>query len=235
MRTTRVFLVVACSLFAACNDDDSGGARIDPAQLTNSSGEVTLADGSQMEFSITSERYKQWDAARRALDKKTAARFGARLQPSAPTEQSISRAVAYLEQDARSRQAIERTGLSARGFVELTVALEQQMRLAGGQGGAREPRSLPAPYPPPIDSSYMPATPVTPVPVEPRPSEPVTRLDTLFPTPRPAPRDTVRRDSLPKRDSTLPRRDIVVAPKPPPPRDTARDTLRPPPDTLRST
>ena len=247
--TRATFCVIAAISLAvlACNDDDgAAGRQLDPSQLTNSSGEVALSDGGTMAFTITSERYKQWDAAQRSLDKRVAKRFGQLLQPASPSERSLSSAVAYLEQEPRARQAIEKAGLTVRGFVELTVALEQQMRLAGGGGGT--PRSAPPPpptYTAQVDSGYLPVPPPsTPAPTETRPI-PQTRTDTLFPapvrTPAPLPapvtsptppaptadpvpsRDTTappRDTSSPKRDPVPTRSDTAVTPKPP-----ASDTL----------
>lgn len=233
MRTTCVLLIFA--LLTACSDDDTAvGGYVNPSQL-NSSGEVALADGSSLAFSITSERYKQWDAAQRALDRRVASQFGVLLKPASPTARSISSAVAYLEQDAMSKQVVERAGLTVRGFVELTVALEQQMRLASEKSATRaEP--MPAPYAPPMDSGYAPAPRITPEPVTTSLANQRARdtpSDTLFPTP-------VARDSTPRRDTIAARRDSLTTPKrdsavPPErsPRDSVRDTLLATPDSIR--
>lgn len=237
-----VFLIPLLSLLAACDDDGAAsGGDVDPSYLTSSSGEVALADGGTMAFVITSERYKQWDAARRALDRKVAARFGTLLQPAAPTEQSIDRAVAYLEQDARSSRAIERAGLSVRGFVELTVALEQQMRLVGSRRSSRaEPLPLPMPdtFTRPVDSGYVPAPPITPLPFTPLPQAPTpayprspdsaVRSDTLFPRSQPRDDTLSRRPASSASDSVVPRRDTLT-----PARPAARDSVRDTRDTLR--
>ena len=257
MRGTRLLLILL--LVSACSrDEDASASQVDPSQLT-SSGEVELADGGRMSFNITSERYKQWDQARRAFPKSLITRFGQVLQPRSPSESSINSAVALLERDPRARQAIEQAGLSVRGFVEITVALEQQMMLASTRGERVDPMPAPETYPLSMDSGYypMPAPvpypepvpaaplpyPYTPAPVTPAP---VTPYPTPVPaTPYPAP-DTVRRDtivrpvlppprpdtSVPRRDTTPVRRDSVVPPKPPP-RDTVRDTSRViPPDSI---
>lgn len=249
MRGTLCLL--ALLLVSACGrDEDASASQVDPSQLT-SSGEVELADGGRMAFNITSERYKQWDQARRAFPKSLITRFGQMLQPRSPTEASINSAVALLERDTRARQAIERAGLSVRGFVEITVALEQQMMLASTRGERVDPipaqtyplsmdsgyypMPAPAPYPEPVPAAPLPY-PYTPAPVTPYPT-PVPA------TPYPAP-DTVRRDTVarpvlppPRPDTILPRRDTVrrdsVVPPKPPPRDTVRDTSRAiPPDSV---
>lgn len=203
-----------------------------------------------MSFSITSERYKQWDAARRAFPKSLIARFGQVLQPRAPTERSIANAAALLESNAQARQAIERAGLSVRGFVELTVALEQQMlaATAGTDAGRIEPLPSTQTYPMSMDSGYYPYYPYTPrpIPVSPDtlPVTPVPVTPTPYPAPLPLPRDTARRDTMllppqppptplprpdtvaPRRDTLQPRRDTAVVPKQQP-RDTTRDSLPP--------
>lgn len=245
MRGTLCLL--ALLLVPACGrDEDASASQVDPSQLT-SSGEVELADGGRMAFSITSETYKQWDQARRAFPKSLITRFGQVLQPRSPTEASINSAVALLERDPRARQAIQQAGLSVRGFVEITVALEQQMMLASTRGERVDPMPAetyplsmdsgyypmpaPVPYPEPVPAAPLPY-PYTPAPVVPAPS-----------TPYPAP-DTVRRDTLtrpvllpPRRDTTVPRRDTIrrdsVVPPKPAPRDTVRDTSRAiPPDSV---
>ncbi|HET9452646.1 MAG TPA: hypothetical protein VFO66_00075 [Gemmatimonadaceae bacterium] len=247
--------LIALLLVSACSRDEGASAsQVDPSQLT-SSGEVELADGGRMAFNITSERYKQWDQARRAFPKALITRFGQVLQPRSPTEASINAAVALLERDPRARQAIEQAGLSVRGFVEITVALEQQMMLASTRGERVDPVPAPETYPLSMDSGYYPIPapapypepvpaaplpyPYTPAPVVPAPVTP------LPATPYPAP-DSVRRDTIvrpappaprpdttsPRRDTAPVRRDSVVPPKPPS-RDTVRDTSRViPPDSL---
>lgn len=233
-----------CGVLLACNRGESNGRPpVDPSQFSSSSGEVALSDGGSLEFSITSEQYKQWYAAQQALDKRIASRFGALLQPASPSERSIRRAIEYLESQPSARQAIERAGMSVRGFVVTTVALEQEMRVAS-ESGPRPPDTMPAmpaplPYPyqyPP--TAYPPAYPVVPgysTPLPERRIDSTRRVDTVF-LPSPS-RDTsrVRRDTLlpsrslvqPSRDTLLPRRDTA-----PPKRDTLTPS-KPPRDTVR--
>jgi hypothetical protein len=208
MRSILSF-VILCGL-AACNRDGPELRRADGTPFSTSGGEVALADGSRLEFVITSQRYKQWDVAQRALSRNVAARFGALLQPKSPTERTIARAVAYLESDPGARKAIESSGMSVKDFVLMTVALEQEMRVASGQtAGPPTPAATPLPYPIPIDTTPA-ALPVVPkVQID-----STMRADTAI---SPAPHDSVKRDSMP----------------PKPTRDTARDTTRKaPPDSL---
>jgi hypothetical protein len=193
-------------LVAACSRGDNAPLRTaDGSLLSSSGGTVELTDGSRLQFVITSERYKQWDAARSALRPNVAARFGALLQPKSPSEKSIDRAVAFLETDVPSREAIERTGMSVKNFVLMTVALEQEMRVA--QRGTQRPTPMPALLPSPVDSGSdsRPAPSATPAPRV----DTIVKPDTIFTSQR--------------RDTSAPKRDTVIVPKPP--RDTARDTM----------
>ena len=230
-------VAMACMLMAC---DKLRGDRSDASLLTSSGGEVALADGGSLEFAITSEQYKRWDRARRGINKSVAARFGEILQPDGPTERSIDAAVTYLEGETSARRSIERAGMSVRGFVVMTVALEQEMRVASGQPAVRqpEPESLPydfppydtmliqpapTPYPPPYPAPYPSPYPTPyPAPVD------SYRVDTALPVP---PRDTMsriiipapRRDTIYRQTPTIFRRDTVR-------RDTVRiDTTRPAP------
>jgi hypothetical protein len=255
MRYTRFFAIGLLAAATACDrgNDAAAAQQVDPSQLT-SSGEVALADGGSMSFSITSERYKQWDQARRAFPKSLITRFGQVLQPRSPSERSINNAVALLEGNAQARAAIEQAGLSVRGFVEITVALEQQMMMAS-TGGTRVENAPIETYPQTMDSGYypMPTPTYTPPPVTPLPQPYPAQPYPAQPTPQPytpvlpAPRDTVRRDSVlpvpvpmptPRPDTTPVRRDTAPSPVR---RDTViappRDTVRPapaPPDSVTS-
>jgi hypothetical protein len=247
MRWTRALLVPVA--LAACNRDtySVSDARYDPTQLTSSSGEVSLSDGSNFDYVITSDRFRQWDAARKGFSREVSVRFGELLSPRSPTERSIQRATAYLESQERTRQAIERTGMSVRGFVLMTLALEQQMILATQRGSQDMVADMPLPAdtlaidtpyaPPPMPPQYPSAS--APIPLDsPR------RVDTVYlPTPRDTmpvwrdamrPRIDIRRDSMRvRRDSLRPRAD-TLRDLARPPRDTTRppnDTARPPRDT----
>lgn len=209
MRTLMSLALIL--LVAACNRHDQTPLRTaDGSLLSSSGGEVALSDGSHLQFAITSERYKQWEAARGALRSNVVSRFGALLQPKSPTEATIGRATAFLEADVPSREAIQRTGMSVKDFVLMTVALEQEMRVASGAGASASQQDhvpMPAPLPSPVDTGAAAEPRATPVPT-PRVDTAV-RLDTAVR--RPAPRDTSRKPDT-----------LSSAPKPP--RDTVRDT-----------
>jgi hypothetical protein len=254
MRLTIVAL--SCLLVAACKQDrtaDSSSLRPGDAGWTSSSGEVALTDGETLSFTITSERYKAWDAARQGIDRRIAARFGALLQAASPSRRSIEKAAAYLESEPAAKAAIERAGMSIRDFVVTTVALEQEMKLASARG--QIPRdSVGSPYPTnqpyPVDttsfSTYTPIPLPEPVPVVrqyidtfPRPDSQtrrdsfvITRMDTSrrsFPIADSIARAAARRDSAARatrpRD-TMPNRDTT---------SKSRDTTRIPRDTVRDT
>jgi hypothetical protein len=249
-----VGLAVLCLALAACNRDSGSysvsDAQYDPRLLTSSGGEVSLSDGTDFDYVITSDRYRQWDAARKGFSRDVSQRFGAILSPKAPTERSIERAITYVTNQAAARQAIERTGMTVRDFVLMTVALEQQMLLAE----QRQPPEAMANLPLPMDTGYVdslyppgyapsPYSRPLPAPYTPLPLDSARRVDTVY---LPAPRDTmpIRRDSIRPRidardtiirsDLSRPRIDTSRDSTRLPPRDSvrpSRDTTRPPRDT----
>ena len=258
-----VAIALTCLFVAACGQDRTAdeSPRLRPGEpgWTESSGEVSLTDGETLSFTITSERYKAWDAARQGIDQRIASRYGALLQAASPSRRNIERAVQYLESEPAAVASIERAGMSVRDFVVTTVALEQEMRLADARGEI-PPDTMPAaPYPGyqpyPVDtSSFSPYTPiplpapvvVPPTPVVrqyldtiPRPDTTrrdtgfvITRTDTTtrrFPIADSIARAAARRDSIARATS---RRDSVIIR-----RDTVvkRDSVKPPVDTLRDT
>jgi hypothetical protein len=225
----RVVLIVLAAVALSACDDLRGlvGGGNNATLVSSSGGEVALADGGSLEFAITSEQYKRWDRARRGINRRVAARFGEILQPDAPTERSISEAVSYLESEPGARSAIEKAGMSVRGFVVMTVALEQEMRVASGQPRVRQPEPTSSPYDfPQFDTTLIQQPPhPTPYPV----AVDTYRVDTAFPI---HPGDTMTRiiPPMPRRDTfsrprpTIFRRDTVMR------RDTIRrDTVIPPP------
>lgn len=241
-----LLLALAASALASCDKVGIGGGhqddwdKIDESILTTSSGEVQLADGRRLPYSVTSERYRAWDAAQAALDRTTAENFGDRLDAENPSEASIQSAIDYLESVPTAKEAIERNGLSVRDFVMTTVALEQEMRLATGEGRApRQPPMEMPPLPAYADTlaTYPPVPPPTYVPYTPPPVYTPAPVPTYTPTPVFDPRDTA---SLPRpRVDTTPRTTPVPpaptptpvpAPTPTPP-PVPRDTARPRTDT----
>ena len=185
-----VALAFACLVVTACKQDRTADAPPRPGDpgWTSSTGEVSLTDGETLSFTITSERYKAWDAAKDGLDSRIASRFGAILQPGSPSRRNIEKAVAYLESEPAAKAAIERAGMSVRDFVVTTVALEQEMKLASARGEI-PPDTMPTPayQPYPMDTSSFGATTYTPIPL---------------PEPVPVARQYI--DTFPRRDTTPP-------------------------------
>lgn len=218
-------IIVFCALASAVACDQlgiGGGGRGNGSLVSSSGGQIALADGGSLEFGITSDQYKRWEKARKGIDRRIAARFGAILQPDAPTEQSIERAVAYLEGQPSARSSIEAAGMSVRAFVVMTVALEQEMRRAGGQPVVRRPDPAALAYEfPTVDTSMIAPMQPSPSPAPVHPQDTVTRV--LPPVPLPV--DT----SMP-RVAPPPSRDTAVRP---PPTVFRRDTVRARPDTIR--
>src|SRR5215213_4461657 len=111
----RVVAVLVLGLIVgACKQDRTADAPPRPGDpgWTSSSGEVSLTEGEKLTFTITSERYKAWDAARTGLDSRIASRYGAILQPGSPSRRNIEKAVEYLESEPGAKASIERAGMS---------------------------------------------------------------------------------------------------------------------------
>jgi hypothetical protein len=141
-RTTSLLLVVLT--LAACGGRDGvSNGDVDTALLTSDGGDIMLAGGGRLPYEITSERYRAWEQARRAL---RAQRIGLtmRVDPLRISESDIERAVTYFERNGRARRAIEGSGLSVRDYVLTTIALEQQMAVATGRWAARDRPRMPA-------------------------------------------------------------------------------------------
>ena len=131
-------LALILSLAAVgCGRSGSSSGSVDTALLRTAGGDVMLADGGRLPYEITSQRYTQWETARRGL---RAAKLGVSMSidPLRPTERDIQKAVEYFERNGRARRIIEDAGLTARDYVLTTLALEQQMAVASGRWGDRE-------------------------------------------------------------------------------------------------
>lgn len=102
-----------------------------------------LADGGRLPYEITSQRYTQWETARREL---RAAKLGLtmNIDPLRVSERDIQTAVSYFERNGRARRIIENAGLTIRDYVLTTIALEQQMAVANGRWGDREAPRAPS-------------------------------------------------------------------------------------------
>jgi hypothetical protein len=150
MRSCRVLPLIVIAALVACRGGgaNSASGAVDTALLHRNGGDVMLANGGRIDYEITSDRYRQWEAARRALRAQRIS-LSMRLDPLRVSEADIQRAVDFFERNGKARRAIEGTGMSVRDYVLTTLALEQQMAVANGQWAASErPRAPVAPVVP---------------------------------------------------------------------------------------
>jgi hypothetical protein len=146
----RLFLATLATLatLGACRGSGNASGDVDTALLHRAGGDVMLADGGRVDYEITSERYRQWETARRALRAQKIS-LSMQLDPLRVTEAEIQRAVTFFERNGKARRLIEATGMTVRDYVLTTLALEQQMAVAKGTWGAPErPRAPTAPVAP---------------------------------------------------------------------------------------
>jgi hypothetical protein len=137
-------LLLVISTLAACGDR-GGGANggVDTALLTSDGGDIMLAGGGRLAYEITSDRYRDWEQARRAL-RSQGISLTMRIDPLRVSESDIQKAVDFFERNGKARRAIEGNGLSVRDYVLTTIALEQQTAVASGRWAARDRPRPPA-------------------------------------------------------------------------------------------
>jgi hypothetical protein len=143
MRSTHILSVLVLTAALACDRVGGGAGDVDTSLLTRPGGDVMLAGGRRLPYEITSDRYRQWETARRNL-RAQGLGFTMRIDPMRVTEADIQQAVRYFERNGKARRAIEGTGMSIRDYVLTTIALEQQMAVASGRWGERERPRMPA-------------------------------------------------------------------------------------------
>ncbi|MFN2567205.1 MAG: hypothetical protein ABR499_19595 [Gemmatimonadaceae bacterium] len=143
MRSTHGLSALLLAVTVACGGTGGGSGDVDTALLTRAGGDVMLAGGRRLPYEITSDRYRQWEAARRALRAQRIS-LTMRLDPLRVTEAEIERAVSFFERNGKARRTIENAGMSVRDYVLTTIALEQQMAVATGRWGERERPRVPA-------------------------------------------------------------------------------------------
>jgi len=137
-------LLLFVSLLTACGGQGGrASGDVDTALLTRAGGDVMLDGGGRLPYEITSDRYRQWEQARRTLRAQNIS-LTLRVDPLRVRPADIERAVAFFERNGKARRAIEGTGLSVRDYVLTTIALEQQMAVASGRWGARDRPRAPA-------------------------------------------------------------------------------------------
>lgn len=113
MKRVLASLAIAVAL-GACGRDD--------VQFTDSDGDV--AGYRRLDYEVTSERYRQWFAAQRALD---GVEIGEPVDVDLRNlrEEDIDRVQKSIETHAAARASIEGAGMSVRDFVLTTIALAQ--------------------------------------------------------------------------------------------------------------
>ena len=102
----------------------TGSACRDDVRWTESGGDVVGDSIRLLDYEVTSERYRQWIAAHRALE---GVELGEPMDVDLRnlTEKDIDRVETTLENHAAARASIEGVGMSVRDFVLTTVALAQ--------------------------------------------------------------------------------------------------------------
>lgn len=206
-----------------CTDAEGGGPRSwfsrgEGRTLTVSAGDAELGADGRLNFEITSDVYRRWLAARRALGRSETARFVADLGRRGLSQDELDAAVARVERDAEARAAIEGAGMTPLEYVYATVAIEQAMAVASGRFSPRArdegrpqedaglaaqyppgmvdtsvivmPEAPPAPYPAPTPHETVPPTPLPPAGPPVIPPPPQADPETLPPQAPPAPRPT---------------------------------------------
>jgi hypothetical protein len=139
----RLPVLFSLLLILGCGRSGSSSGDVDTAMLRTAGGDVMLADGARLPYEITSQRYAEWERARRGL---RGAKLGLTMSidPLRVTERDIQKAVDYFERNGRARRIIEDAGLSVRDYVLTTIVLEQQMAVASGRWGDREAPRAPS-------------------------------------------------------------------------------------------
>lgn len=133
-RTPGVAALVFVTL-AACKktSEPAAGNQIASLLFDVSSPAAREALATPVDFRLTDENYAQWERAQRFLDALPRSAFASAAGASG---NPIDRAVETLEASPRARTAIERTGLSVRGFVLETIALAQATEAEAGKAAA---------------------------------------------------------------------------------------------------
>lgn len=112
---TALFAIAIVLIGAGCGGD---------VKWTDSDGDVAGGSYRLLDYEVTSERYRQWIAANRALD---GVEIGEPVSVDLRnlTEKDIDRVEETLANHAAARASIESAGMSVRDFVLTTIALAQ--------------------------------------------------------------------------------------------------------------
>ena len=120
MRT--IFLIPCAVVLGACDRESEYASGGDV--LSDSSSEA-------IEYTLTSDNYKQWLVAQQALDR-AGIRFDERIDIRSVSDDDVERVTESLRSQASARTAIEGAGLSVRDFVLTTIALAQSWDAVNG-------------------------------------------------------------------------------------------------------
>lgn len=134
-------LAVVLTATASCDRDRESSGWFpggDARTVSVSAGDAELDASGRLNFEVTSDVYRRWTVAQRALGKSDLVRYVARLGRRALTQRELDRAVARVQGDARARAAIEGAGMTPLEYVYATVAIEQAMAVASGRLGPRQ-------------------------------------------------------------------------------------------------
>ena len=121
------------ALFATLVAATACGTRMDAAAdttlLTTSGGDVASAPitAQGLDHTVTSESYRRWVAAERALGSIGVDDLAERIPTEGVTEGDVARIVAAISANARVREAIESAGIGVEEYVMTTLALEQAL------------------------------------------------------------------------------------------------------------
>lgn len=118
--------LVSCKKESAPPPDD----QVTSLLFGATSPEAREALATPIDLRLTESNFAQWERAQRFLEEVPRSDFAG---ASGTGGNAIDRAVATLEASPRTRTAIERTGLSVRDFVLLTIALAQAAEVRAGK------------------------------------------------------------------------------------------------------
>jgi hypothetical protein len=118
-------LLLTTMALSAC-----AGASADESTLTD--GDTALATDAgaptpALDYEVTSDRYRRWLVAQRALDTLDGVALPSPMRLRGAGDEEMERVEAALEAEPRARAAIEGSGLSVEDYVRTSIALEQAM------------------------------------------------------------------------------------------------------------
>lgn len=141
-RRLAAFLATTLAL-SACT-----GPGADESKLTDGDSAVAAAAEAPpraLDYEVTSDRYRRWLVAQRALDTLDAIALPSPMHLRNAGAEEMARVEGALASEPRARAAIEASGLRVEDYVKTSVALEQAMAgIPGDRGGAIAFRDIPA-------------------------------------------------------------------------------------------